>query len=87
VYKNLPAAFWKQNVYLSSIKNNMERELLLSHLSSVLGAVSLSPFARHSSVHKIQPDKLNILCVGAHPGDPEFGCGGTMANIATPEMQ
>jgi LmbE family N-acetylglucosaminyl deacetylase len=22
--------------------------------------------------------KLNIICVGAHPGDPEFGCGGTM---------
>lgn len=23
--------------------------------------------------------KLRIVCVGAHPGDPEFGCGGTMA--------
>jgi LmbE family N-acetylglucosaminyl deacetylase len=22
---------------------------------------------------------LKIVCVGAHPGDPEFGCGGTMA--------
>lgn len=26
--------------------------------------------------------KLNIVCVGAHPGDPEFGCGGTMAKYA-----
>jgi LmbE family N-acetylglucosaminyl deacetylase len=26
--------------------------------------------------------KLNILCVGAHPGDPEFGCGGTMAKYS-----
>jgi LmbE family N-acetylglucosaminyl deacetylase len=25
---------------------------------------------------------LRILCVGAHPGDPEFGCGGTMARYA-----
>jgi LmbE family N-acetylglucosaminyl deacetylase len=26
--------------------------------------------------------KLNVICVGAHPGDPEFGCGGTMAKYA-----
>ena len=26
--------------------------------------------------------KLNVVCVGAHPGDPEFGCGGTMAKYA-----
>lgn len=25
---------------------------------------------------------LNILCVGGHPGDPEFGCGGTMAKYS-----
>ena len=25
---------------------------------------------------------LNIVCVGAHPGDPEFGCAGTMAKYA-----
>jgi LmbE family N-acetylglucosaminyl deacetylase len=26
--------------------------------------------------------KLNIVCLGAHPGDPEFGCGGTMARYS-----
>ncbi|HTF29818.1 MAG TPA: PIG-L deacetylase family protein [Flavitalea sp.] len=26
--------------------------------------------------------KLNILCVGGHPGDPEFGCGGTLAKYS-----
>lgn len=26
--------------------------------------------------------KLNVVCVGAHPGDPEFGCGGTMARYS-----
>ena len=26
--------------------------------------------------------KLHIVCVGAHPGDPEFGCGGTMAKYS-----
>jgi LmbE family N-acetylglucosaminyl deacetylase len=25
---------------------------------------------------------MQILCVGAHPGDPEFGCGGTLARFA-----
>jgi len=60
----------------------MERRAFVKSSVIGLGAVSLSPFARHSSVHKIQPDKLNILCVGAHPGDPEFGCGGTMANYS-----
>ena len=32
------------------------------------------------------PDKsfkqLKIICAGAHPGDPEFGCGGTMAKYS-----
>lgn len=29
------------------------------------------------------PDKkLNIVCVGAHPDDPESGCGGTLAKYA-----
>src|SRR5262249_44402788 len=26
---------------------------------------------------------LNIVCVGAHPDDPESGCGGTLARYAT----
>jgi LmbE family N-acetylglucosaminyl deacetylase len=25
---------------------------------------------------------LHIICAGAHPGDPEFGCGGTMAKYS-----
>jgi LmbE family N-acetylglucosaminyl deacetylase len=29
-----------------------------------------------------KPDKLKVVCVGAHPGDPEFGCGGTMARYS-----
>ena len=27
-------------------------------------------------------NQLNIICVGAHPGDPEFGCGGTLAKYS-----
>src|SRR5881227_3899830 len=25
---------------------------------------------------------LNIVCIGAHPDDPETGCGGTLARLA-----
>lgn len=34
------------------------------------------------SILKPPPGKLNVVCVGAHPGDPEFGCGGTMARYS-----
>ena len=26
---------------------------------------------------------INIVCVGAHPDDPEAGCGGTLASLAS----
>lgn len=38
--------------------------------------------AKESSLNGIQDKKLNIICFGAHPGDPEFGCGGTMAKYS-----
>src|SRR5215212_7235143 len=35
----------------------------------------------------VRPDvrsaPLRIVCVGAHPDDPESGCGGTLARYAT----
>jgi LmbE family N-acetylglucosaminyl deacetylase len=27
--------------------------------------------------------RLNVVCVGAHPDDPETGCGGTLAKLAS----
>jgi LmbE family N-acetylglucosaminyl deacetylase len=46
---------------------------------SAFGAFSLQDFMRNNE-GKVSP--LNIVCIGAHPGDPEFGCGGTMARLA-----
>jgi LmbE family N-acetylglucosaminyl deacetylase len=43
-----------------------------------LTAGTQQPVAGNSTVDK----KLHIVCVGAHPGDPEFGCGGTMAKYS-----
>jgi LmbE family N-acetylglucosaminyl deacetylase len=52
-----------------------------------LGGVALAPVVGKShSPNFINFDqdnkKLNIICVGAHPGDPEFGCGGTMVKYS-----
>jgi N-acetylglucosamine malate deacetylase 1 len=30
----------------------------------------------------LAPSKLTIVAAGGHPGDPEYGCGGTMARYA-----
>ncbi len=59
-------------------------------LSSTMGlaALALEPVAGFGKNEPVRngknqfPAKLNILCVGAHPGDPEFGCGGTMAKYS-----
>jgi hypothetical protein len=54
-----------------------------------LSAMSIGSIAATSVVQAIPTStanntdkKLHIVCVGAHPGDPEFGCGGTMAKYS-----
>lgn len=44
-----------------------------------LGGITIAP---DLSVEYSSADKLHVVCVGAHPGDPEFGCGGTMARYS-----
>jgi N-acetylglucosamine malate deacetylase 1 len=40
-------------------------------------------FARGApAAAQIKPGSLNVVCVGAHPDDPESGCGGTLALYA-----
>ncbi|MEO7960685.1 MAG: PIG-L family deacetylase [Ginsengibacter sp.] len=58
----------------------------LSALS--MSSLALPPFYKRAkntvAVATIQRKikKRNVVCVGAHPGDPEFGCGGTMAKYS-----
>src|SRR5665647_354930 len=66
-------------------KGESNRRNFLKFSTLALGGLSLSPVngsaSETSNLNASAPEekKLNILCIGAHPGDPEFGCGGTMA--------
>jgi LmbE family N-acetylglucosaminyl deacetylase len=42
-------------------------------------ALTLTAGARLGLVDQIQPGSLKVVCVGAHPDDPESGCGGTLS--------
>jgi N-acetylglucosamine malate deacetylase 1 len=48
---------------------------------SALAAVASLPLASNSETASV-PVSLKIVCVGAHPDDPESGCGGTLARYA-----
>jgi LmbE family N-acetylglucosaminyl deacetylase len=60
--------------------NNSSRRRFLKIGATGIGALSVSPLL--STEKKEDEKKLQIICVGAHPGDPEFGCGGTMAKYS-----
>ncbi|MBV8071832.1 MAG: PIG-L family deacetylase [Acidobacteriaceae bacterium] len=48
-------------------------------------APNRNPGAEHlffASAKESSPEPLNIICIGAHPDDPETGCGGTLAKFA-----
>jgi len=40
------------------------------------------PLANHTILTQSQEKKLHVVCVGAHPDDPESGCGGALALYA-----
>jgi LmbE family N-acetylglucosaminyl deacetylase len=61
-------------------KNKPGRRNFIKRASMGLGGLSLAPF--FSAAGNAAERKLHIVCVGAHPGDPEFGCGGTMAKFS-----
>ena len=57
--------------------------LALGGLAFGPGLANGKPKNTHTLAKIAQGDeKLNIVCLGAHPGDPEFGCGGTMARYS-----
>ena len=70
-------------------KNKSARRDFIKLSALGLGGLAITPVAgqvRETSELNtaVNPGykKLQIVCVGAHPGDPEFGCGGTMAKYS-----
>ena len=70
-------------------KNKSARRDFIKLSAMGLGGLAIAPIAGAAQetsklITAVSPDdkKLHIVCVGAHPGDPEFGCGGTMAKYS-----
>jgi LmbE family N-acetylglucosaminyl deacetylase len=66
-------------------KTDPARRDFIKLSAMALGSVAVAPItaiASENTAIKQADKKLNIVCVGGHPGDPEFGCGGTMAKYS-----
>jgi len=59
-------------------KINPARRDFIKLSAVAMGSVAIAPVTAIASDTK----KLRIVCLGGHPGDPEFGCGGTMAKYS-----
>lgn len=62
----------------------MNRRDALKMGGLVAGTRLANVVAQTSSTNKAQPDrKHKIVVTGGHPGDPEYGCGGTVARLTS----
>jgi LmbE family N-acetylglucosaminyl deacetylase len=55
----------------------------ISGLSAIGSLVGAPAFSKFSGKDENSGKKLKIIVIGAHPGDPECGCGGTIAIFAS----
>jgi LmbE family N-acetylglucosaminyl deacetylase len=68
---------------LTIMKNISRRNMLgITGLSAVASLAGVPFMSKISGKAELQTKRLKIIVVGAHPGDPECGCGGTMALFA-----
>lgn len=63
--------------------NSFSRRKLLNNTARAAATVAVAPvYAAHFSdppPSRPQTRKLKVIVAGGHPGDPEYGCGGTVA--------
>ena len=57
------------------------RRTFAKNAIAATAALSLSAFVKAGNGTTAQ--KMKIVCVGGHPDDPESGCGGTLAKLAS----
>lgn len=58
------------------------RRTFTKKIIAASAAFSLQSFAGTSAAEK-NGSKMKVVCVGGHPDDPETGCGGTLAKLAS----
>jgi LmbE family N-acetylglucosaminyl deacetylase len=70
-------------------KNEFDRRKFVLLSTMGIGGLALSAAAEAApdskeilSSENADIRRLKVLCIGAHPGDPEFGCGGTLAKYS-----
>jgi len=59
----------------------MDRRALLKGTGAVAGAAVANAVAQVPEAAPQPSRKLKIVVTGGHPGDPEYGCGGTVARL------
>jgi len=59
----------------------MNRREMLLKTGMVAGATAAKAVAQNPSGAEQPARKLKIVVTGGHPGDPEYGCGGTIARL------
>ncbi|HQT78433.1 MAG: hypothetical protein B7Z80_15315 [Rhodospirillales bacterium 20-64-7] len=55
------------------------RRLARTRRAILIGAANLLAVTVHAADPQPAANRLRIVVVGGHPGDPEYGCGGTIA--------
>jgi LmbE family N-acetylglucosaminyl deacetylase len=63
-------------------RRSFVRSLVAVPLVGCAGAVRAPGNAGAAAAPKPAGSRLKVVCVGAHPDDPESGCGGTLARYA-----
>ncbi len=59
----------------------MNRREMLKGTGTFAGATAVKTMAQTSAAGMQPARKLKIVITGGHPGDPEYGCGGTVAQL------
>jgi LmbE family N-acetylglucosaminyl deacetylase len=59
----------------------MNRREMLLKTGMAAGATAAKAVAQNSSGAEQPARKFNLVVTGGHPGDPEYGCGGTIARL------
>src|SRR6478672_2822059 len=59
----------------------MNRREMLQTAGLLAGSAAANVVAQTSSGSTLPTRKQKIVVTGGHPGDPEYGCGGTIARL------